>query len=318
MGEADRRHRNEKYQPKRSNPFLLGATNNALTALFAINAMVFIILMVVQVAVYAGAKTPGYFQEQVMQWFAMPASLTQLSTRPWTLLTYMFTEQGATIFNGVANMFWLWSFGYILQSITGNSKLIPIYIYGGIAGAIFFILAYYLLPPISAGRAGATLLGANASVMAVAMATTVLQPNYRFFQQIRGGIPIWVFMAVYVLIDFSGTATAGAAYSLAHLGGALAGYLFVIFLRRGQDGSLWMNNFYYKTITLFEPKQPNAEAKKDEVFYNTGNRKPFTKTTNITQKRVDEILDKISQKGYHFITDEEKAFLKKAAQDKDL
>lgn len=318
MGESDRSHRNERNLPRRRNPFLLGASNNALTALFAINAMVFVLLMVLQVALYAGAKTPGYFQSTILQWFQMPASLTQLSTRPWTLFTYMFTEQGASIFNGIANMFWLWTFGFILQSITGNSKLIPIYIYGGIVGAIFFIVAYYVVTPIIPYRGGAALLGANASVMAVAMATTTLTPGYRFFQQIRGGIPIWVLMAVYILIDFAGAASTGAGYSLAHIGGALAGYLFVVFLRKGIDGSIWMNTFYTKTITLFEPKQSVDNNKKDALFYASGNTKPFTKTSNITQKRVDEILDKISQKGYHFISDEEKAFLKKAADDKDL
>jgi membrane associated rhomboid family serine protease len=318
MGEADRSHRNERFEQKRSNKFLLGATNNALTALFAINVIFFLTLMVVQVGMFAGLKTPGYFQDHIVQWFELPSSLTKLSTRPWTLFTYMFTEIGPTVFNGVANMFWLWTFGYILQTITGNDKIIPIYIYGGIAGAVFFILAHYILPPIYSMRGHAGLLGANASVMAVAIATTALAPGYRLFTQIRGGIPIWVLTMVYILIDFAGVATSGAAFSLSHLGGALAGYLFVVFLRKGKDGSVWMNKTYNYVMHMFDPKPKTEASIKNEVFYNTGNRQPFVKTPNVTQKRVDEILDKINQKGYHFLTDEEKAFLEKASKNDDL
>ena len=35
-------------------------------------------------------------------------------------------------------MLWLWTFGYILQEITGNKTLVPLYIYGGLAGALAY------------------------------------------------------------------------------------------------------------------------------------------------------------------------------------
>jgi membrane associated rhomboid family serine protease len=272
----------------------------------------------VQVGLLVGDKTLEYFYIHVVKWFELPASLTKLSERPWTILTFMFTEVGTGIIRGISNMIWLWAFGYILQQMAGNNKIIPIYIYGGLLGGIFFIAAHYILPALAAARPSAGLLGANAGVMAVAMATTALAPDYRFFRQIRNGIPIWVLMAIYILIDFAGVAQAGAAYSLSHLGGALAGFLFVVFLRRGKDGAVWMNKFYNYVTHLFDPKEKKTTDKKDDIFYNTGNRTPFTKTSNVTQKRVDEILDKINQKGYHFLTDEEKAFLKKAAEDENL
>ena len=317
MGETDRNHRNE-FRKRRRRRFTLGADNNALMALFAINVIFFLILMVIQVGMFVGEKTPEFFYTHIVQWFELPASLTRLSERPWTILSYMFTETGGGIIRGITNMIWLWAFGYILQQMAGNDKIIPVYIYGGLTGAVFFIAAHYILPPLSTMREGVGLLGANAGVMAVAMATTTLEPNYRFFTQIRNGIPIWVLMTVYILIDFAGVAGFSAAYSLSHLGGAAAGFIFILFLRKGKDGSLWMNTLYSKFITMFEPKIKPEKDVKSDIFYNSGSRKPFTKTTNVTQKRVDEILDKINQKGYHFLTDEEKTFLKKAAEDEAL
>lgn len=317
MGETDRSHRNEYKQPKRSR-FLLGSTDNALVSLFAINLIFFLVLMTIKVGMLVGDKTAADFYVRIMSWVELPSSLTKLSERPWTIFSFMFSEIDGGIIRGISNMIWLWAFGYILQKMAGNDKIIPVYIYGGLVGGLFFIAAHYILPTLTDARGSAGLLGANAGVMAVAMATTTLSPEYRFFTQIRNGIPIWVLMGVYILIDFAGVANAGAAYSLSHLGGALAGFLFVIFLRKGKDGSIWMNKFYNYIMHLFDPKEKNNNDPKDDVFYKTGNRKPFTKTSNITQKRVDEILDKINQKGYHFLTDEEKTFLKKASEDEAL
>ncbi len=288
-------------------------------ALFVLNVIFFLILLTLQVGYFFYQQTPDIYQTQVVQWFELPSGLLKLSERPWTMLTYMFSDTGANLMRILSNMLWLWAFGYILQEMTGNDKLIPIYIYGGLLGAIVFIAANYLVPPLKPAMNNAALLGANASTMAIAMATTTLSPGYRFFTQIRGGIPIWVLMTIYIFIDFAGVASMSAAYSLSHLGGAAAGFLFVFFLRRGIDGSIWMNSFYHWIINLFSPaKIPANKSIKEKIFYNTGNKSPYSKTSIINQQRIDEILDKINLKGYHFLTEEEKQILKKAAEDDNI
>jgi membrane associated rhomboid family serine protease len=244
----------------------------------------------------------------------MPAQLTKLSERPWTLLSYMFTHIG--VMQVLSNMLWLWAFGYILQELTGNKKIIPIYIYGGLAGALAFSLANYLIPPLRPFIGSASLMGGNAATMAVAVATTFLAPQHRFFQNLNGGIPIWVLTLIYVLIDIAGVASLSAAYSLSHLFGGLAGFIFIYLLRYNIDGSLWMNNFYDWFINLYNPNKTTPKNRiKETVFYNASGRKPFNKTSNITQQRVDEVLDKINQEGFQFLTAEEKDILKRAAED---
>ena len=316
MGETDRYHKKD-FRLNRRSTFLLGANGNALMALFAINVVFFLILMMIQVGMYVGAQTPEDFYVQVVKWVELPAGLRNFTERPWTVLTHMFSDTGNNIIRLISNMIWLWAFGSVLQQMAGNSKIVPVYIYGGLLGGIFFISAHYLFPPLSGLRENAGLLGANAGVLAVAMATTTLEPGYRFFTQIRGGIPIWVLMSIYILIDFAGVAGISAAYSLSHLGGALAGFLFVVLLRRGIDGSKWMNTFYGWLTNLFEPKKIITPPK-DTIFYKAGDRQPFIKTTNVTQERVDKILDKINRTGYRFLTDEEKEFLRKASRDESL
>ena len=244
----------------------------------------------------------------------MPAQLTRLSERPWTILTYMFSH--ISVWQILSNSLWLWAFGFILQELTGNKKLIPIYIYGGLAGGLIFILANYIIPPLRPSVSSAVLLGGNAATMAVAVATTTLAPDFRFFRNLNGGIPIWVLTLIYILIDFAGIASLSAAFSLSHLAGAAAGFIFIYLLRKDIDGSIWMNNFYNWFMNLFNPNNKKGAVNiKEKVFYNTQGRKPYKKTPNITPQRVDEILDKINQKGYHLLTDEEKNILKRAAEE---
>ncbi len=74
-----------------------------------------------------------------------------------------------------------------------------------------------------------------------------------------------------------------------------------------------MNNFFDWVNNLFNPDKPKKKIK-DELFYKAG-RKPYSKTSNLTEQRIDEILDKIHQKGYPSLTDEEKELLNKASKE---
>lgn len=307
-----------REQNKGRRSILLGQDGNALITLIAINAVVFVIVKFVEIAYdISGMEKAKYFQN-VFNWFVVPANAEKLFTRPWSLVTYMFTEYRP--FSLIANMLWLWWFGYILQDLTGNRKLGPIYLYGGFAGAVFFALAANLIPALHQQLdTVAPLVGAGSAVMAVAVATTLFAPDYRIFPMINGGIPLWVLTSIYVLIDFA-TITSGtnsSAVSIAHLAAAGMGMLFVRRLRVGQDLGDWMHRFYNWFFTMFEPKQkvePQQKIK-SEVFYETRGQQPFRKTPNITQQKIDEILDKIGKEGYHFLTDEEKDYLKRASQD---
>ena len=310
MGESDRFI---DYKIKKQR-FTLGQPDNALMWLFVLNVIFFLVLATIKVAVSVNDNSDAVFYSQVVNWFYLPADVFKLGSRPWTVLTYMFSD--VEVFRAISNMLWLWAFGGILQNLTGNRKLIPVYLYGGFAGAVFFIAASYLIPTNKAIIDSANLLGANTGVIAVAVAATIIAPNYRFFRNIRGGIPVWVLTIVYIAIDLAGVAVQPAAQPIAHIGGAVAGFLFVMLLKNGMDGSTWMNNLYSWFINLFNPKK-NKERNtvKEKVFYNTGNRSPYKKTSNVTEQRVDEILDKINQKGYNYLTKEEKDILKRASEE---
>jgi len=310
MGESDR-YIDYKIKKQR---FTLGNPDNALVWLFAINVVFFLVLQIIRVAINVNDHSDTYFYSEVSSWFQLPANLVSLSQKPWTVISFMFGD--VFLMRAFSNMLWLWAFGSVLQNLTGNRKIIPVYLYGGFAGAVFFIAAAYLIPSNRIMLDSIGLLGANASVMAIAVSATAIAPNYRLFSHINGGIPIWIFTLIYIAIDLAPLAQAPAALPLAHIGGALAGFVFVRMLKNNIDGSEWMNNFYNWFINLFNPnKKEQKNTIKERVFYNTGTRAPYHKTSNVTEQRVDEILDKINQKGYNALTKEERDILKRASEE---
>ena len=305
-------------EEQKSGKVSLGSDGNALVNLVVVNAILFAILKFIFVVylLSESVNTDAYFST-VFKWFTLPADLTKLGARPWTILTYMFVHEG--VFTFIANMLWLWVFGYILQDLMGNRKLVPIYLYGGVVGALVYVVAYYLIPKLQPGLPTASIIGANAAVMAVAVATTSVSPDYRIFPMINGGLPLWIVTVLYVIVNFAGVGTGDPAVYLAHIAGGITGFLFIFQMRRGHDGSVWLNNFFDWIEDLFNPnKAIRKKTFKDDFFYNVKGRDPFVKTPNVTQRRIDEILDKINQQGYHFLTDEEKDILRRAANKDDL
>jgi len=319
MGIADRHI--EYKSGYRRRRFTLGQQNNALVALVALNIIVFVFILtgnLFYLFAHQGQDL-GAVDFNILRWFALPAHITELGSKPWSILTFMFAHGGGErvfpmLLDMLVSMLWIWSFGFILQDLSGNKFIFPVYIYGGLLGGLLFILA----ANGQSAPAGYFLSGAGASTAALAVTVAALDPDYRIFRNIRNGMPIWILSAIYVAFNIW-TVVYLSPYAFAVLGGALGGFLFVYFLKRGHDGSTWMNNLYNWFVHMFDPaKIASKKPVKDKMFYNTGNRAPFVKTSIVTQKRIDELLDKINQRGYDALTEEEKTILKKAAEADDL
>lgn len=312
------------YQQRNRSRISIGHEGNALTMLIAINLVVFAILAFIKVIYYFSYGDNGVsaFNRDIFQWVTLPASPGKFITRPWTLLTHMFVHDTVNIWHILGNMLWLWAFGYILQDLTGNRKVFPIFFYGALAGALAYGLAFNLIGPLKAEMVKAELegrfsgaYGASAGVMAIAIATTTLAPGYRIFPMLNGGIPLWVITILYLIIDLATIPYNNPGGHIAHIAGAGAGYLFVLSLQKGRDWGGWMNNFFDWVNDLFNPDKPQKnKSVKSQLFYKSSVQ-PYKKTPLVTQQRIDEILDKISQRGYNSLSDDEKEMLKRASQE---
>lgn len=299
---------------KTGKKMLLGQDNNALVFLFAVNALMFVIVNFIKIVYYLSEIPDEFFYRQVLDWLSLPPQMDTLLSRPWTLISTMITHH--SIWQLISSMLWLWCFGFILQDLAGNNKLIPLYIYGGLVGSISFLLMNNLVPVLAKNvETAAPLLGAGSAVMAIAVATTTLAPDYRVFPLINGGIPLWVITLIFVAIDFATLASGNAGIGAGHLAAGVVGYLFIRQMRRGSDWGSWMNRFAEWLDDLFNPEKKHSRKENASRHFYKANTKPFDKKPNLTQDRLDAILDKINQQGYQYLTDEEKAFLKRASNE---
>lgn len=294
--------------------YSLGDSQNSLTRLVIINLVVFITLALCRAYFFFfyqdTAQIEQIFRQQILQWFALPGQFQQLLYRPWTLLSTMFTNVGVWMVLG--NMLWLWAFGFIFQDLSGNRKIVALYLYGGVAGSLGYLLASSILP--DATSAG-LFYGAAPSVMAVAIATTMLSPYYRLFPQLMGGFPLWVLTVVYVLVSVATKPLQQPISYLPLLAGGAMGFVFMQLIRMGYDLSDWMNRIFDWANDLFNPEKPKQKKTGiKEIHFYKATRKPFDKKPRLTQERIDALLEKIHQKGMDSLTQEEKEFLERASQ----
>jgi membrane associated rhomboid family serine protease len=290
----------------------LGQDGNSLVLLIVFNIIVYILLNFTRMVYMLNNGTADVFESQVLSYIAVPAQPAVFATRPWTLLLYMFSHY--KLLELVSSMLWLWGFGYIFQDLAGNKKLIPVYLYGGLAGSVIFLLAVNLIPSLSQNvNSISPLLGAGPALMALAVATTALAPRYKIFPMIN--IPLWVLTAVFVLIRLGTVEGGNFGHIAALMAGGLVGYVFVWQLQKGNDWSQWMIDVVNWADDLFRPEKKHFKnPPKNQLFYKS-NQKPFEKTPHVTQQRVDDLLDKIHHKGYNSLTEDEKEFLKKASSE---
>jgi membrane associated rhomboid family serine protease len=167
-----------------------------------------------------------------------------------------------------------------------------VYLVGGIAGALFYALIYNLLPVFS--NTAGTLIGASAAVASVFAAAATLVPDYSIRLLFIGEVKLKYLLLVYILLNFIGIESANAGGSVAHLGGVLFGFIYIKLLQSGTDLS-----------KIFERK-PKLKVVKNEAPQKRS-------SSNVNQKEVDAILDKISKSGYDKLTKEEKDTLFKAS-----
>ncbi len=276
-------------------------TNDALIGLITVNVAVFVLYHVV-LMFYTLFAVRHHFP--LDRWLAVPADIETLLRRPWTLITYMFFHQG--ILHLLFNMLWLYWFGKIFRTYFSGWQLVNVYILGGLAGAFLYILFYNIFPVFAAVKHIAILLGASAGVLAVVMAISCYVPKYTINLLFLGRIKlIYIALATVVLYIISISTSDNAGGHIAHLGGALFGYLFAVNIQKGKDITVWFGRFCAWIGSFFKRKPKMKVAYKrtptDDWEYN--------RQKQVNQEEIDHILDKISKGGYDSLTQKEKEIL---------
>jgi membrane associated rhomboid family serine protease len=238
-----------------------------------------------------------------LPFLAVPSQLNMILIRFWTLLTYMFVHVG--FMHILFNMLWLYWFGKIFLTYFNDRTLGSLYVIGGLAGALLYILAFNTIPYYIYESGHGVMIGASASVMAIVMAAAFYRPDVTLNLFLFGRIKIiYIAIAVFVIDFFSLSNGNNPGGHVAHIGGAIAGYLFATQYKKGKDFTLPISRFLDKIANLFKKRKYKGAHKvvykKPETDYDYNYRKAQQ------SKKIDAILDKLKQSGYDSLSGEEK------------
>ena len=271
-------------------------TGSILKKLIFINVAVFIVirLLGVLLLVFNLQDFP------LLLYLQLPASPTALLSRPWTLFTYMFTH--FELLHILFNMLWLYWFGELFLQFFNERQLGGLYVLGGLAGALLFVVCYNLFPYFREVAAFSFLMGASASVMAIVFAVSFYRKEIEINLLLIGRIKL-IYLALFTLvIDLLAMTSDNAGGHIAHIGGALFGIWFASRYAQGKDLTAPINRLIDKFVNLGKRKP------KMSVTYGGRSNKDCEYNARKQQEaaNIDAILDKLKRSGYGSLSADEK------------
>lgn len=250
---------------------------------------------------------------QPLEWFSLPRDFIEVLTMPWTIFTYGFVHYG--FLHILFNMLWLYIIGRMMLNLFSSKMSLNIYFLGIICGGLAFLSVYNIIPSSFLKPAG-YLVGASAGVRALLIFLCAYFPT-KEVRLIMFNIQLRYIGLVVIGFDILGLFTLNQGGNVAHLGGALLGYMYAKRLENGIDIGKGFEKFMDTISGWFKPsaKSPlkTVHKKSSKSKFAGHNKKDFKEFNK--QKQIDLILDKISKSGYESLTKAEKEFLFKAGKE---
>jgi membrane associated rhomboid family serine protease len=281
------------------------------------NGIVFLLQALIENITFSGG-VPGFYY--LNRYFALNpiVGLDQIGAENnfqiWQLFTYQFMHGGFT--HILMNMFILWMFGMEIENMWGSSKFLAFYLIGGVGAGLLQIF----LSPVFSDSLAPT-IGASGAVYAVLIAFAIFNPDRYIFLYFLVPVKAKYFIAFWVVLDFLAIGSPSPVAHLAHVGGALTGFIFIFLDKRynfnfdklfssiKNYSSSTKNNFNFRKPTF---RSSGSSDIKEAKFYDISEDK--NSKEEISQEVIDRILDKISQSGYQNLSKEEKRILFEASQ----
>jgi membrane associated rhomboid family serine protease len=257
-------------------------------------------LLMANVAVFLFQLSPA-LGDYITYYFALwPIGSEQFQF--WQPLTYMFLHGG--IGHIFFNMLALWMFGMEIENYWGSKQFSIYYFTCGIGAGLINLLA-------TAGSFSPT-VGASGAIYGVLLAFGMMFPDRIIYFYFFVPLKAKYFVAIYAAIEFFSTLGSGGSNvaHAAHLGGMLVGYIYIKIMQREFP--------FQKYFERLKQKARQEQFRRDSAplrsYPAATPRPPVSEAKVINEKRVDEILDKISKKGYDSLSEEEKKILLDASK----
>ena len=277
-------------------------------------------LLIANIAVYlAWVLVLGHVpatRSFVQNHLALNPEMPGILFEPWQLVTYAFLHIGSGL-NGllhiVFNMLWFVWLGQEYEELYGERRMLWLYGVGAAGGGLATVLLHAVFPAIPAF--GGYVHGASGAVLGVIAAVATLHPHKQIGLLFLGVWPLRMVLLVFLALDLLFGMAGGVSVS-AHLGGALAGFLFA----RAQQGESSV-----RIVSAPARGSGDGLLRRLDDWLGSRSRKESGSrkrrkvedanvVAEIDQSEVDRILDKINEHGYESLTEEEKRMLYEASR----
>ena len=236
-----------------------------------------------------------YESNIIIQWFSLNSNFDFFITKPWTIISYGFLH--ADFLHILFNSIVLYYFGNLFIQYFTQKQLLTFFLLGTLAGGFIFLLGYSYLPFLS--NQITPLVGASAGVSAIIIGIATYMPNYQLKLRLIGSVKLWHLAVFYIFLDVLQLSGNNAGGHLAHLGGALFGFLYV------NQASTTKINIWSKIVSFFTSKKKPLKT----VYKSKKKNSKRESNTTYKQQKINVILDKISKSGYDTLSKDEKDFL---------
>jgi len=235
----------------------------------------------------------------VLNWFSLPAGFDDFLYKPWALISYVFFHQG--FFHVLSNLLVLYYLGNLFLNFYTRKQFLNCYFSGGAFGGIVFLGYYYFIDKTEAGA----LAGASAAVTAIFIAIATRIPRYALQLRFIGSVELWVMAAIWVVLSILQIASPEKGSAIAHLSGAVFGFMYAKQLEKGNDIGKWFESMVNFFTNAFGTKKSGPL----KTVYKSGKKSSSEEVSKTKQRKINDILDKISKSGYESLSQEEKDFL---------
>ncbi len=284
----------------------------ATVKLITYNVVVFIFLGITMsiIRLTQGGFVATDLNDLIHSFFTLDTNVKSFFLLPITLITSVFSHFG--LFHILTNMLMLYFSGKLFEQLFDSKRLIYTYIFGGILGGVFEIIAHQVFPTLS--DSNTVIVGASGSVMAIFTALAFYRPNLTV--NLFGVFPIrLIFLAgAFILMDLFALGTNDGKAHFAHLGGITFGFISVQNIHSKNNLVIVLQRFIESFSSLFNKKNPKFKVQKGGRTSTVKTDEEYNLEAKDRQAKIDAILDKISKSGYESLTKSEKDFLFRQSQ----
>tara|TARA_B100000902_G_scaffold373575_1_gene401681 strand:+ start:469 stop:1320 length:852 start_codon:yes stop_codon:yes gene_type:complete len=224
----------------------------------------------------------------------LSTNMNLLIKQPWTIFTHMFIH--TDFIHLIINLCWLYFGGKIFINYLNNTEFLSTYIMGGLIGGIVYIISYNIFPAFEIVKYSSLAIGSSASVLAILLASATFVPNLDIN---IANLKLKHIAILAVLIDILSITKGNTGGHIAHLAGALYGFVYIQ-LKKYHFNTNFFINYIIQLCKIDKPKSFKSKREND-YEYNT--------RKNNETKVLNSILEKISKSGYESLSKEEKEIL---------